>query len=136
MVDSGGREQQIVIQGGGWNVLVPEALSLLGSGEYLTTRSVLRTHVHLAADGSQSSRRTTSYLLHPIYTRSINDINVHISITADSYFGRLFVKERTWSFIFPFHGLALYLYSSSTSSSSHLAMDWNVIALYPLITGS
>lgn len=98
MVDSGGREQQIVIQGGGWNVLVPEALSLLGSGEYLTTRSVLRTHVHLAADGSQSSRRTTSYLLHPIYTRSINDINVHISITADSYFGRLFVKERTWSF--------------------------------------
>lgn len=27
VVDSGGREQQIVIQGDGWTVLVPETLS-------------------------------------------------------------------------------------------------------------
>lgn len=98
--------------------------SLLGSGEYLTTRSVLRTHIHLAADGSQSPQRTTSYLLDPIYQRSANDINVHFQLRihiSDVYFSR----NGPGVFIFPSHGLALYFYSSSSSSSSssHPAMD-------------
>lgn len=131
VVDTGGGEQQIVIQGRDWTVLVPE--TFLGSRECFTTRGVLRTHVHLAADGSQS-RRTKSYLLEPIYTRSIDDINVHTSIIVDSYFGRLFVEERTWSFHISFHGLALYI--TTLPLLLILPWTWNGIPLYLFITGS
>lgn len=95
-------------------------LCLRGSGEDFTTPRaswchVPPTHVHTLLDELTTPLFSTNRP-HPRRTIYTPSINVHISNYCRFIF-RTVACQGTWSFqIFPFRGLALYLYSTSLLS--------------------